>query len=158
MEKKKRWRSGRQDKEGEGLTYMEEYIFKGCVQGAKRFVIICLDALFTRKHTKHSSSAHTLTHTCGSMERWMGGVRAGCMPPLLKDSERGGREGSEMRLDTLCCSAGELCLFSLDRSSTWDGSHTTVIHSQARSTTNHHAGPTVGYVPPHAPLQATRQS
>lgn len=64
--------------------------------------------------------AHTHTHTCGSMGRWMGGVRAGCMPPLLKDSERGGREGSETRLDTLCCSAGELCLFSLERSSTWD--------------------------------------
>lgn len=86
------------------------------------------------------SFAHkcTHTHTCGSMERWMGGVRAGCMPPLLKDSERGGREGSEMRLDTLCCSAGELCLFSLDRSSTWDRSHTTVTHSPSRSTTNHH--------------------
>lgn len=41
-------------------------------------------------------------------------------PPPLKDSERGGREGSEMRLDTLCCSAGELCRFSLERSSTWD--------------------------------------
>lgn len=41
-------------------------------------------------------------------------------PPPLKDSERGGREGSEMRLDTLFCSAGELCLFSLERSSTWD--------------------------------------
>lgn len=56
---------------------------------------------------------HTPTHTCGSMERWMGGVRTGCMPPLLKDSERGGRDGSEGRLG-----AGELCLFSLDRSST----------------------------------------
>lgn len=74
-----------------------------------------------REGTKGESAsfcAHAHTHTCGSLERWMGGVRAGCMPPLLKDSERGGREGSEMRLDTLCCSAGELCLFSLDRSST----------------------------------------
>lgn len=35
------------------------------------------------------------------------------MPPLLKDSERGGRDGLEGRLG-----AGELCLFSLDRSST----------------------------------------
>lgn len=94
---------------------------------------------------------YTHTHTCGSMERWMGGVRAGCMPPLLKDSERGGREGSEMRLDTLCCSAGELCLFSLDRSSTWDRSHTTVTHSQARSTTNHHAWRAVGIMHPDKP-------
>lgn len=59
------------------------------------------------------------------MGRWMGGVQVGCTPPLLKDSERGGREGSEMRLDTLCWSAGELCLFILERSSTWDRSHTT---------------------------------
>lgn len=98
------------------------------------------------------------THTCGSMERWMGGVRAGCMPPLLKDSERGGREGSEIRLDT-CCSAGELCLFSLDRSSTWDRSHTTVIHSLS---TQHNQSPpraAVGNAPPrHAPLHSTRQS
>lgn len=93
------------------------------------------------------SFAHTHTHTCGSMERWMGGVRAGCMPPLLKDSERGGREGSEMRLDTLCCSAGELCLFSLERSSTWDRSHTAVTHSSARSATNCSASPTAGVAP-----------
>lgn len=37
----------------------------------------------------------------------MGGVRACWMPPLLKDSERGGRVGSEIRLETLCCNAGE---------------------------------------------------
>lgn len=66
------------------------------------------------------TTVYTHTHTCGSTGRWMGGVRAGCMPPPLKDSERGGREGSDTRLDTLCCSAGELCLFSLERSSTWD--------------------------------------
>lgn len=94
--------------------------------------------------------AHTHTHTCGSLERWMGGVRAGCMPPLLKDSERGGREGSEMRLDTLCCSAGELCLFSLDRSSTWGRSHTTVTHSEAHNTTSHHVWSTMGIT--HTPM------
>ena len=102
----------------------------------------------------------TPPHTCGSMGRWMGGVRAGCMPPLLKDSERGGREGSEMRLDTLCCSAGELCLFSLDRSSTWDRSHTTVIHSPALSTTKNPCLTHRRYdlSPAHSSLQATRQS
>lgn len=65
----------------------------------------------------------------------MGGVRAGCMPPPPppKDSERGGREGSEMRLETLCCSAGELCLFSLERSSTWD-KVTHCRHSQTPGT------------------------
>lgn len=95
-----------------------------------------------------SAHTHPVTHTCGSMERWMGGVRVGCMPPLLNDSERGGREGSEMRWDTLCCSAGELCLFILDRSSTWDRPHTTVT----RSTINHHASPTTVYQPPCFPV------
>ena len=51
------------------------------------------------------------------------------MPPLLKDSERGGRGGSEVRLGTLCWGAGELCLFSLERSSTCDRSHTTVTQT-----------------------------
>lgn len=55
---------------------------------------------------------------CGSTGRCMGGVRAGWIPPLLKDSDRGGRDGSDIRLATLCWSAGELCRFSLERSST----------------------------------------
>lgn len=61
--------------------------------------------------------------TWGSTERCMGGVRACWMPPLLKDSERGGSDGSEIRLATLCCRAGELCRFSLERSSTWRTEH-----------------------------------
>lgn len=57
---------------------------------------------------------HTqLTHTCGSMERCMGGVRACWMPPLLNDSERGGSDGSEIRLETLCCNGGEVCVLIL---------------------------------------------
>lgn len=56
--------------------------------------------------------------TCGSTERCMGGVLACWIPPLLKDSERGGRDGSEIRLETLCCKAGEACLFILYCSST----------------------------------------
>ena len=59
----------------------------------------------------------------------MGGVRAGCMPPLLKDSERGGKGGSEGRLGTLCWGDGELCLFILERSSTWDRSHNAVTQT-----------------------------
>lgn len=58
------------------------------------------------------------------------------MPPLLKDSERGGREGSEGRLG-----AGELCLFILDRSSTWERSHTSIthrrVHGGTQPITNH---------------------
>lgn len=120
---------------------MKELTFGIRAQGAKRFVIVKFGNTGDKETWQTFTCVffHTHTHTCGSMERWIGGVRAGCMPPLLKDSERGGREGSEMRLDTLCCSAGELCLFSLDRSSTCDRSHTTVTHSTALSTTNHHA-------------------
>lgn len=135
-------------------------------------MIVCRIFWLLRKATEHSHAFSCIcshTHTCGSMGRWMGGVRAGCMPPLLKDSERGGREGSETRLDTLCCSAGELCLFSLERSSTWDrvtyrrhSQPSTHCHTPPRATvqggkatTPQHAHP---LNPPLPPLQSTRQS
>lgn len=69
-----------------------------------------------------------LDGTWGSTGRCMGGVRACWMPPLLKDSERGGSDGSEIRLATLCCRAGELCRFSLERSSTWRTEESQVQH------------------------------
>lgn len=135
------------------LYWRHEHFLK---RDTQRFVIFFVFGNhINQSHAFFCTQTHT--HTCGSMERWMGGVRAGCMPPLLKDSERGGREGSEMRLDNLCCSAGELCLFSLDRSSTWDRSHTTVTHSPTRRTTNHHICTNYELLPPEAPLQATRQ-
>lgn len=54
----------------------------------------------------------------GSTGLSMGGVRAGCTPLMLKDSDRGGSAGSDILLATLCGKAGELCRFSRERSST----------------------------------------
>lgn len=58
------------------------------------------------------------TITCGSTGLSRGGVRAGCTLLILKDSERGGRLGSEILLATLCGIAGELWRLSRERSST----------------------------------------
>lgn len=58
------------------------------------------------------------TITCGSTGRSRGGVRAGCTPLMLKDSDRGGRLGSEILLATLWGMAGELWRLSRERSST----------------------------------------
>lgn len=58
------------------------------------------------------------TITCGSTGLSRGGVRAGCTLLILKDSDRGGRLGSEILLATLCGIAGELWRLSRERSST----------------------------------------
>lgn len=45
---------------------------------------------------------------CGSIGLCIGGVRAACTPLMLKDSDLGGKLGSEILLATLCGIAGEL--------------------------------------------------
>lgn len=57
--------------------------------------------------------------TWGSTGLSIGGVRAGWTPLMLKDSDLGGKLGSEILLATLWGMAGELCRLSLDRSSTY---------------------------------------
>ena len=57
-------------------------------------------------------------YTWGSTGLSIGGVLAGWTPLMLKDSDLGGRLGSEILLATLWGMAGELCRLSLERSST----------------------------------------
>lgn len=96
---------------------------KGEISGSKsQFPFNRLFFSIPYQHPQHPGSvgehAGGSTITCGSTGRSRGGVRAGCTPLMLNDSDRGGRLGSEILLATLWGMAGELWRLSRERSST----------------------------------------
>lgn len=98
-------------------------MLKGEIPGSKsQFPFNRLFFSIPYQHPQHPGSvgepAGGSIITCGSTGRSRGGVRAGCTPLMLNDSDRGGRLGSEILLATLWGMAGELWRLSRERSST----------------------------------------